>query len=146
MAQLLKPFPRFTNISLYRNNVRDVSNGDIPSVFVASYTYELPFGNTRQIRLFGFLDKLLGGWDMTGVLTLQSGIPIAVTQATNFNAFAGFGTQRPNQVADASLPSDQRGVERWFNTEAFATAPQFSLAAARAIRYAVRITETSMLP
>ena len=27
-------------------------------------------------------------------------MPIAVTQATNNNAFAGFGTQRPNLVGD----------------------------------------------
>ena len=37
---------------------------------------------------------------MTGVLTLQSGIPLAITQTTNNNAFAGFGTQRPNLIGD----------------------------------------------
>ena len=37
-------------------------------------------------------------WTLTGVITLQSGVPVAVTQTTNNNAFAGFGTQRPNLV------------------------------------------------
>ena len=41
-------------------------------------------------------------------MTRQSGIPLAVTQATNFNAFAGFGTQRPNRVGDPALPSSER--------------------------------------
>jgi hypothetical protein len=61
------------------------------------------------------------------VITLQSGIPIAVTQATNFNAFAGFGTQRPNLIADPNLPSSERTTARFFNTAAFVQAPQFTL-------------------
>ena len=49
------------------------------------------------------------------------------TQTTNNNAFAGFGTQRPNLVGDPELPADERSVSRWFNTGAFATAPQFTI-------------------
>ena len=64
---------------------------------------------------------------VSGILTLQSGVPIAVTQTTNNNAFAGFGTQRPNLVGDPELSSDERSVSRWFNTGAFATAPQFTI-------------------
>ena len=52
---------------------------------------------------------------------------MAVTQATNNNAFAGFGTQRPNLVGDPDLSADERSVSRWFNTAAFTTAPQFTL-------------------
>ena len=54
-------------------------------------------------------------------------MPLAVTQTTNNNAFAGFGTQRPNLVGDPELPADERSVSRWFNTSAFAAAPQFTL-------------------
>jgi hypothetical protein len=54
-------------------------------------------------------------------------MPVAVTQATNFNAFAGFGIQRPNAVGDAELPADQRTPEHWFNTSAFGIAPMFTL-------------------
>jgi len=64
---------------------------------------------------------------LTGVLTLQSGMPLAISQTTNNNAFAGFGTQRPNLNGDPALPADQRSVSRWFNTSAFAAAPQFTL-------------------
>ena len=48
-------------------------------------------------------------------------------QSTNFNAFAGFGTQRPNLVSDPELPRDKRSAARWFNTDAFRMAPQFTL-------------------
>ena len=67
---------------------------------------------------------------LTAFLTLQSGVPVAVTQVTNFNAFAGFGTQRPNLVGDPVLPAGQRTPEHWFNTAAFAIAPQFTLGTA----------------
>src|SRR5499433_1182857 len=188
-AQLLRPFPRFTAVSLYRNNVgntsyhalqtklekrlsqglaflicytrskliddagqvfdasiqtgpvgnfpvadsfnraleRDVSTGDITNVFVTSFTYELPVGKGRWLNLPGIADKLLGGWSVNGTILLQSGLPFAVTQITNFNAFAGFGTQRPNLLRNPKLPGDQRTTSRWFDTSAFAVAPQFTI-------------------
>jgi hypothetical protein len=52
---------------------------------------------------------------------------LAVTQATNLNAFAGFGVQRPNRIANPDLPPSERSTSRWFNTEAFVAAPQFTL-------------------
>ena len=171
-AQLLKPFPEYTTVSLYRNNVgtsfyqgltarierrfsrrlsytasytrsklmddassvfdasiltgpvtnapvadsfnrkgeRDFSTGDIPHLFVSSVIWEPA-----------------AGWTLAGIVTLQSGIPVAVTQATNFNAFAGFGTQRPDVTRDPELPAAERGVARWFDTGAFTAAPQFTL-------------------
>jgi hypothetical protein len=188
-AQLLRPYPRFTAVSLYRNNVgntsyhalqaklekrfsrgfaflisytrskliddagqvfdqtiqtgpvgnfpvadsfnraleRDVSTGDIPNVFVTSFTYELPMGKGRGFNLSGLADKLFGGWNINGTIWLQSGLPFPVTQITNFNAFAGFGTQRPNILRDPTLPADERSTDRWFDTSAFAVAPQFTL-------------------
>jgi hypothetical protein len=192
MAQLLKPYPQYTTVSLYRNNVgttiynafyakleqrysrglsylvsytrsaleddassvfdaailtgpvanypvadsfnrrleRDYSTGDIPHVFVASAVWDLPVGQGRRYQPGGVLGALVGDWSMTGILTLQSGVPVAVTQATNYNAFAGFGTQRPNLVGDPELPPDQRSTSRWFDTSAFAVAPQFTLGSA----------------
>jgi hypothetical protein len=189
VAQLLKPYPQYTTVSLYRNNVgttlyngfylkleqrfsrglsylvsytrskltddassvfdasiltgpianypvadsfnrrleRDYSTGDIPHVFVSSAVWDLPFGANRGHHARGLAGVLLNDWTLTGVLTLQSGMPIAVTQATNNNAFAGFGTQRPNLGGDPTLPEDERSVSRWFNTSAFTTAPQFTI-------------------
>jgi len=66
-------------------------------------------------------------------------MPFAITQTTNFNAFAGFGVQRPNVVAAShNLSSDQRSPARWFNTAAFQAAPQFTLG--NALRNPVRGT------
>jgi len=96
--------------SFDRKLERDYSTGDIPHVFVASAVWDIS-----------------SHWTVTGVLTLQSGVPLAIAQTTNNNAFAGFGTQRPNLVGDPVLPSDERSVARWFDTSAFAAAPQFTI-------------------
>jgi Carboxypeptidase regulatory-like domain len=188
-GQLLRPYPRFTNVSLYRNNVgntiyhaflakvekrfsrglsflvsytyskliddagsvfdasivsgpvanfpvadsynraleRDVSTGDMTHVFVSSLVWDLPAGAGRRFEPKGVLGVLLNDWQLSGVVTFQSGMPFPVTQVTNFNAFAGFGTQRPNVVADPTLPASERGTTRWFDTAAFQVAPQFTL-------------------
>ena len=113
--------------SFNRRLERDYSTGDIPHVFVSSAVWDIPFGANRRSRAAGVLGALVNDWTLTGVLTLQSGIPLAIAQTTNNNAFAGFGTQRPNLVGDPTLPADERSVSRWFNTGAFAAAPQFTI-------------------
>ena len=57
-------------------------------------------------------------------------MPVTVTQATNNNSFAGFALQRPNIVGNPSLPPSQRTPAHFFNTAAFATAPQFVIGTA----------------
>jgi hypothetical protein len=76
------------------------------------------------------LGAIVNDWTLTGVLTLQSGAPIPVTQATNNNGFAGFLIQRPNLVGDPKLPGDEQSVGRWFDTSAFSNAGQFVLGTA----------------
>jgi hypothetical protein len=188
-TQLLRPFPRFTTVTLYRNNIghstyhsfqsrvekrfsggltfsaaytysrliddagavfdsavltgpvanfqaadsfnkrleKDVSTGNVPHIFSSGVVYELPFGRGRTHSLAGWKDYLAGGWQLASIIRFQSGSPVAVTQATNLNAFAGFGIQRPNRTTDPTLPADQRTTGRYFNTAAFSQAPQFTI-------------------
>jgi hypothetical protein len=116
--------------SFNRSLERDYSTGDIPHVFVSSIVWDLPAGVGRARQLRGVLGVFANDWTITSLVTLQSGVPVAVTQATNFNAFAGFGVQRPNLAGDPALPVDQRTPGHWFNTAAFAVAPQFSIGSA----------------
>ena len=102
--------------SFNRTLERDYSTGDIPHYFSSSLVWDLP--------------SVGRGWTVAAFATLQSGVPIAVTQATNNNAFAGFGTQRPTLIGDPELPGDQRSPAHWFNTAAFATTPQFRIGTA----------------
>lgn len=106
---------------------RDSSSGDMPNVTSFSGIYALPAGRGHAFASTGIGNTLLGGWSLNAILSLQSGMPVTVTQATNYNAFAGFALQRPNIVARTSLPANQRTTARFFNTAAFVTAPQFTI-------------------
>ncbi len=120
---LTGPIANFPVADSYNRRLeKDVSNGDIPHAFSSGFVYELPF----EKRLSGWRNTLEGGWEIAGVIRIQSGLPLAVTQVTNFNAFAGYGTQRPDRVGNPVLDSG-RSASRWFNTAAFAIAPQFTI-------------------
>ena len=106
---------------------RDSSNGDMPNVLSMAGVYELPAGHGHSFASHGIAAATLGGWTLNAIYSMQSGMPVTVTQATNNNAFAGFSLQRPNLVTNPKLPSNQRSVKQFFNTAAFATAPQFTL-------------------
>jgi hypothetical protein len=73
----------------------------------------------------GIANAVLGGWWLNSILTVQSGMPVTITQATNNNAFAGFALQRPNLIGPPNLQSSQRTPAHFINTAAFKTAPQF---------------------
>lgn len=174
--QLLRAFPRFTTVSLYRDNVgnssynsvqarlekrfsrgltftfaytfskliddassvfasaiftgpvanypvadsfnrhleKDLSNGDIPRVFSAGWVYEIP-------RLWK-----ISGWEIAGIVRVQAGGTVAVSQATNLNSNLGYGVQRPNRIGDPNSFAG-RSASEWFDKAAFTQAPQFTI-------------------
>ena len=175
--QMLRPFPRFTTVALFRDNVgassynaaavklekrlsrgltvnaaytfsklidvassvfsqtiftgpvlnstgaadaynrrleKDVSSGDIPRVFALGWVYDIP-------RLWK-----ISGWQIAGLVRVQAGDAVAVTQATNNNSSLGFAMQRPNRVSDPNQ-FEGRSVAKYFNTAAFTAAPQFAI-------------------
>src|SRR4029079_13675826 len=108
---------------------RDYSTGDIPHYFAGSVVWDLPAGQGRAKHPGGVLGALANDWTIASVMTLQSGVPIAVTQA-NALGYAGFTTQRPNLVGDPVLPAARPTPEHWFNKAAFAAANQFTIGSA----------------
>ena len=108
---------------------RDYSTGDIPHYFGGSLVWDLPFGQGRPRHPGGSFGALANDWTIASVVTLQSGVPVAVTQANSLG-YAGFTTQRPNLVGDPTLPANERSPAKWFNTGAFALADQFTIGSA----------------
>src|SRR5262245_2471709 len=109
---------------------RGLAEFDVKHRFVASYIWELPFGKGRRFGSGwnGAVDGLLGGWQVTGIHALQSGLGLTANLggATVLN-IGGERRARPNLVGNPVLPESQRTVQRWFNTDAFAAfnpAPQ----------------------
>src|SRR5258708_37335061 len=56
------------------------STFNIPHRFVASILYELPFGKGHQFLNHGGIANLVvGGWQMSSIVTAQSGPPLDTT-------------------------------------------------------------------
>jgi hypothetical protein len=92
------------------------SSFDHRHLFVASGSYQLPFFQ----GVGGLKEGVLGGWRVNAVFFAQSGSPFTVNLGVD-QANVGSGpAQRPDQLKDPNLPSDQRRPDRWFDTSAFA--------------------------
>jgi hypothetical protein len=95
---------------------------DVKHRFVASYIYELPFGKGRHWGKDwnGVTDMLLGGWQLSGIHALQSGLALTATLGgSSVLNLGGERRARPNLVGNPVLPESERTVARWFNTKAF---------------------------
>jgi len=101
---------------------RDSSTGDMPNVLSFSGVYDLPAGHGHRFASRGIASSALGGWSLNSIFQMQSGMPVAVTQATNNNSIYGFSTQRPNISGNPSLAPALRSPTHYFNTAAFSTA------------------------
>jgi outer membrane receptor protein involved in Fe transport len=72
-----------------------------------SMNYQLPIGKGRSVGSdwSGVQQALLGGWNVSGILSVRSGLPITVTDTAGWGAGpsnnTGFGVERPNRVAGA---------------------------------------------
>ena len=97
----------------------------MPNVLTFSAVYNLPSPKPRG-TLLKPVTTLLSGWTIDTIVTLQSGMPVTITQATNNNSFAGIVLQRPNLIAPPALAPDLRTPGHFFNTAAFTSAPQFT--------------------
>jgi hypothetical protein len=73
------------------------SEYDARHVFVANYLYQLPFFKGKT----GFVNRALGGWQISGITQYQTGLPCSVTGPSS-NDYAGVG-------ADANWGCGQNG-------------------------------------
>jgi len=98
---------------------RSLSDFDVTHRWVLSYVYDLPFGKGKRIAPSNKVaDFMVSGWQMTGIMTMQTGRPFTVIVGRDQSATGGT-TDRPNLVGDPKI-SDS-GPDRWFNSAAFAT-------------------------
>jgi hypothetical protein len=102
---------------------RSVSSQEVPQRFVLSAVYELPFGPGKKVLTYGgIIGKLIGGWQVNEISTIQSGIPLALNTATNPTLGPlGAGTLRPdNNGRSAKLTgATVDRLNRYFDTSVF---------------------------
>jgi hypothetical protein len=82
---------------------------DRPLHLSVAGVWDLPFGRRKEGR--GAFSKLLapiiGGWELAGQYTIQSGVPVV------------FGTDSFFTGKDPALPHDKQSLNEWFDTSQF---------------------------
>lgn len=111
------------------NNIaaeRARSSFDVPHRFTGGFVYQLPFGPGRALGggQTGAAARLLGGWQLNGIVSLQSGQPYTVALPGEFDnsntgrSSYGFGAgDRPNVNSNPNLASPD--PQQWFDPGAF---------------------------
>jgi hypothetical protein len=72
----------------------------------------------------GFVGHTFGGWELSGIVTYNSGLPLTVTGISSDPAGLGLldpntnAAARPDQIADANKGAPHTAAQ-WFNTAAF---------------------------
>ena len=114
-----------------------LSGNHAPHRIVFSPVYELPFGRGKRFGLRGPLDVVLGGWQVSGIYTFQSGSPFGVTVLNGARDVKGDNaadaTLYANLVGNPDHPSrgepatgGRRGV-LWTNEDGFEAPARFTL-------------------
>lgn len=93
--------------------VREISDADAPHRINVSSVWALPFGKGRAFlpNANRFLSRLVGGWEVSGIYSIQGGFALPWGNVI-YNG----------NPADIKLPADQRTPEHWFNVANFETA------------------------
>jgi hypothetical protein len=82
-SRLLTTSPEDRALATYNTYSLGQSYGpstlNTPQMFVASYVYDLPFYKNQR----GFVGKVLGGWEISGITTIQTGQSLSITQSSD---------------------------------------------------------------
>jgi hypothetical protein len=103
---------------------RALSNFDVRNKLIVNHTYEFPFGEQRHfLNRGGAAAKIIGNWQISGVTTVQSGLPLTPQvggNQSNNNGSGVFASARPDATGQpVSLPRSERTTLDFFNTAAF---------------------------
>jgi hypothetical protein len=97
-------------ISDATGNERGNSDYDLRHRLVVNYSWELPFGKGKGFANSGFVGKVLEGWQLSGVTSVQSGHPYDIFYGGIDSEHTGL-TSRANLNGDPSLPSGHPKTE-----------------------------------
>lgn len=100
---------------------KSIDPNDVSQRAAITLLYELPFGQGKAWDPGNLVvRKIVSGWQINTIGILQTGLPISVRGANNFQS------DRPNSTG-VSAKLDSPTAERWFNTDAFINPPNFTL-------------------
>ena len=101
--------------------------GNTPHTFRVSYSYALPVGKGKRLlgNVSGVADKLVSGWQFSGITSYQTGQPFSVSY-TAPGSPVGLVSGRANLVPGVPLYPDHQSNAQWFNPAAFTAPPNFT--------------------
>ncbi len=113
--------------SYCRHCDRSVSVYNQTHRLVTNFTYELPFGRGKR---FGGnwskrLDAVLGQWQINGIGTLNSGLPLRFRVNQNTSRSFG-GGQRPDSTGQSAGLGSGKTLRRWFDPDQFLRPAQYT--------------------
>ncbi len=100
---------------------RGLSSDDVPHRFVGSTIYDFPIDRWLGFKGEGFAGRVLGGWSIGGIYTLESGRPFSVTNSSNTTGTAGV-TATADLGAPFTYLDPRANNGRLFNASAFRNA------------------------
>jgi hypothetical protein len=93
--------------------------------FLTTFLYELPFGRNKMLfsKANGFVDAVIGGWQLSGVLLFQTGAFLTVVapgaDPSGNNSVNTSGAGRADIVPGVPLYPTNQGIAGWINPAAF---------------------------
>jgi hypothetical protein len=108
---------------------RSISAHDIPQALALTTLYELPVGRGKPFgsSMHPVAEAILGGWQVSGLIRLQNGIPDPMSAPGN--GF-GFAYNPPNITSGSDVSISNRTVGEWFNVNAFSKPAPFAIGSA----------------
>jgi hypothetical protein len=102
---------------------RGLSSFDARNRLVISPLYELPIGKAKPVNINNpVANAIIGGWQVGGIFTLQSGVPQTITIGGVDNSLTQSGYDRPIATGVSSSISNPN-PNGWYNRAAFVEAP-----------------------
>ncbi len=108
-------------------------------ILTASFVYQLPFMTAQR----GFTGKVLGGWELSGIVSYNGGLPLTVYSGSNLDRSGqgvlsgSWASMYPDWAADPNKNAPH-SFDQWFNTNAFTEIPDGEFRLGNARRGSVR--------
>ena len=113
--------PGYQNGKYDRSQERTTDPRDISQRFVVSTLYDLPFGKGNRWHLANAgANRIVSGWQLNTIGTMQTGKPLGITGANNYRA------NRPNSTGQ-SAKLEHPTAAKWFDTAQFVNPPNWTV-------------------
>jgi len=115
------------------HNERSLDGFDVPQRFVLGYVLDLPVGKGKKFAsgISPAADKLIGGWGVDGIITLQKGFPLEIGGGSNALCNLGIPNGGGCRVTRTGNESETSGsatsrLGEWFNTSTFVNTTSYT--------------------